>query len=62
MKKIKKLLLDGQGWKQSSDEESITEIKVEGEMGYVRWYKQGDREYNGKYVIELQYENVDESE
>lgn len=33
----------------------IEEIEKNGEMAKVIWYKQGDTEWNGKYVIEVNY-------
>lgn len=33
----------------------IEHFSVNGEMALVSWYKQGDREFNGKYVIEIEY-------
>ena len=55
MKKIKQILVDGQGWIYSEDGE-IVRINVNGEMGFVNWFRQGNKEFNGKYVIEIEYE------
>ena len=56
VKKIKQILVDGQGWVYSKDNE-ITEIFKNGEMALVSWYEQGNREYNGKYVLIVEYED-----
>jgi len=56
MKIIKEILIDGQGWFYAKDED-IVEFKVNGEMGFVSWYRQGDKEFNGKYVVEIVYKN-----
>ena len=34
-------------------------IKKNGEMAEVDWYKQGDTEWNGKYIIEVNYYSHD---
>lgn len=33
----------------------IKEIKKNGEMAEVIWYRRGNTEYNGKYVIKVEY-------
>jgi len=33
----------------------ITKILKNGEMANVDWYAQGNKEYNGKYVIMIEY-------
>lgn len=36
----------------------IEAFTVNGEMAPVTWYRQGNREWNGKYVIEVEYSRV----
>lgn len=58
MKKIKSIFVDGasgSGWKNADDNNPIVEISKNGEMASVPWYKQGDTEWNGKYVVEINY-------
>jgi hypothetical protein len=67
-KKIYSIIVDQVGWICSHEEASagIMASKLEwfdvgGEMGYVKWIRQtfvngAIKEYNGKYVIEVQYE------
>ena len=70
-KKIKQILIADIGWifaeKQIDNEKnlrrgtyrteknSIELFAVNGEMASVNWYRQGKREYNGKYVIVVEY-------
>ena len=37
-------------------EEPIERFTVNGEMALVSWYRQGKKEWNGKFVIEVEYE------
>lgn len=66
--KIKSILVEGQGWfhgeKQIDNLEKgtyhmvqtpITEITKNGEMAPIIWYRQGDNEFNSKYVIQVVY-------
>ena len=55
--RIKRILVDGQGWKHSTDGE-ITAFLVNGEMANVTWYQQTLKDgrlcqYNGKYVVQI---------
>ncbi len=77
MKKIKQILVDGQGWVYANktllsvgrtpDKDVYTNnppielFTKNGEMAPVDWYRYGNREYNGKYVIAVEYyeEEVD---
>jgi len=52
--KIKQIRIDS-GWIYATEESPINCFTVNGEMAYVFWYRQGKKEYNGKYVIELEY-------
>lgn len=60
MSKIDKIYVEDIGWIESSDGE-ITMFQVNGEMALVNWYRQGNREFNGKYVIEIDYQPVAKS-
>jgi len=55
-KKIKQILIDGIGWIYSKDG-PIETFLVNGEMAHVNWYRQGNREFNGKYVKEIEWES-----
>lgn len=55
-KKISQILIDGQGWVSSTTNEPIEWFGVNGEMATVSWYRKGNREFNGKYVVEIIYE------
>ncbi|MGD9276325.1 MAG: hypothetical protein PVJ67_04080 [Candidatus Pacearchaeota archaeon] len=59
MKVIDRILVDGVGqiYRSYAKEvpEDIEVIKKNGEMAEVDWYKQGNMEWNGKYVIEVEY-------
>lgn len=57
MKKIKKLIIQDIGIVSSSDGE-IESFSVNGEMASITWYRQGNREFNGKYVMEIEYEST----
>lgn len=59
MKVIHRLLIDqvGQIYRENGQIETMV---VNGEMAAVVWYRQGNRDFNGKYVIEVEY--VDEPE
>jgi len=39
----------------SEEEMPIEIIQKNGEMAYVDWFKKGNKEYNGKYVLEIEY-------
>ena len=54
MKKIKRILVEGQGFFDDSEGE-IKGFEVGGEMANVIWYRQNNKEFNGKYVIEIDY-------
>lgn len=53
--KIKRLLVDQVGQIYAINGE-IKAFSVNGEMASVTWYRQGNREFNGKFVIEIEYE------
>lgn len=52
---IKNIFVENIGYLYAKDGE-IKEITKNGEMSLVDWYKQGDMEFNGKYVIRIEYE------
>jgi hypothetical protein len=54
MREVKRILVDGVGHIYSKDGE-INLIYKNGEMAAVDWYTQNNREFNGKYVIEIEY-------
>ena len=54
MNKIKRILVDQVGQVYAKDGE-IECILVNGEMASVNWFRQGNKEWNGKYVIEIEY-------
>jgi hypothetical protein len=39
-----------------ADYDPIERFDVNGEMAHVSWYRKGKREFNGKFVIEIQYD------
>ena len=58
MREIRQILLES-GWKYKEDGD-IEPFQVNGEMAPVTWYRQRNKEYNGKYVIEIHYEDEKE--
>jgi hypothetical protein len=54
MKKISSLNVDQIGFINALDGE-ITTFTVNGEMASVTWFRQGDKDINGKYVIMITY-------
>lgn len=57
MKEIERIIVEDIGGVFDS-EGKIEEFTVNGEMALVRWFRQGQREFNGKYVIEIRYKNL----
>ena len=65
MKAIKTIFVDKQGYIYAEKpihksyltepKVPIEEIEKNGEMAPVPWYKQGNVEYNGKYVVKIEY-------
>ena len=53
-KEIERLYVDQLGYIYSSGGE-IETFLVNGEMASITWYRQGNREINGKFVIEVLY-------
>ena len=47
---------DGHGSLESKNGK-IERFAVNGEMGMIAWYRQGNKEINGKYVTEIRYKN-----
>ena len=60
MKKIKSIMVDQIGLINCIDGE-ITTFLVNGEMAHVVWFQQGNKEFNGKYVIEIEYQEANET-
>ena len=54
-RKIKQILVAGSGWIYAI-QQPITEVEYNGEMAPIRWFRQGNREWNSKYVIEVEYQ------
>ena len=54
-KKIKSILVDGDGTYCATKETPIEQFNVNGEMALVSWYHFGKYEFNGKYVIRIEY-------
>lgn len=54
MRKIKSIFVEGIGWADSEKGE-IELFQKNGEMALVDWYRQGNVEYNGKYVSVVVY-------
>lgn len=59
-KVIKKLLVCfGENMHIVDDKDGeIEEFWVNGEMAMVRWFRQGENEWNGKYVINIEYKVI----
>jgi len=53
--KPRKMFVENIGWVTATKEEPIEYFGVNGEMSVVPWYKQGNKEYNGKYVVMIEY-------
>ena len=55
---IKSIIVEGQGYIYSKENEPIEVFHENGEMALVKWYRKGNREFNGKYVIQIEYEDL----
>lgn len=55
-RKISQILVEGQGWVSSDSYGQIEVFMENGEMAQIKWYRKGNKEYNGKYVIQINYE------
>jgi hypothetical protein len=51
---IKQILVDGIGWIYCEDGE-IRCFEQNGEMAKIKWYGQGKKIWNSRYVISLEY-------
>lgn len=40
-----------------SDDDPIENYTVNGEMALVDWYRKGNQEWNGRYVIQITYKD-----
>ena len=60
-KRIRKIIVEGIGEIHENpsgldgDSRPIEVFTVNGEMALVNWYRQGKKEYNGKFVIMVEY-------
>lgn len=54
--KIVSLVVDQVGFVHSDPGSPIEMIEVNGEMALVKWFRKGNTEYNGKYVISVEWE------
>lgn len=54
-KRIKSILVEGPGYISDSENNSIETFTVNGEMAPIVWFRRGNQEWNGKYVIEVNY-------
>ena len=54
--KIISINVDQIGYVCSEPGEPIEIIQVNGEMAMVNWFRKGNEEYNGKYVIKVEWE------
>ena len=59
MKIIKQILIDGQGWIYSEDGE-IRRFGADNGTAFIEWFRQGNKEYNGKYVIIVEFKDDNE--
>jgi hypothetical protein len=55
-KNIKRIYVDHIGHIYAKAETPIEIFSVNGEMALVFWYRCGNSEYNGKYVVEVEYD------
>ena len=53
--KIRSLTVVDIGFISASKDEPIEEFLVNGEMASIKWFRQGKQEFNGKYVIRIEY-------
>jgi hypothetical protein len=53
-KEIEKIMVEGIGGVWAGDEEIVSFLK-RGDSGWTRWYKKGNRHFQGKYIIEIEY-------
>jgi len=54
-RQIESILVEGVGYIYTDQGGTIETFTVNGEMAPVTWYRRGDQEWNGKYVIEVNY-------
>jgi len=54
--KIKSIIIDQIGLISNLDGE-IKETMFNGEMAQITWYRQNNKVWNGKYVIQVEYED-----
>lgn len=54
--KIESIVVDQIGRIDATPDYPIEIIHVNGEMAPINWFKSGNEEYNGKYVISVRWE------
>ena len=54
--KIIRIIVDQVGMVHAEPDRPIEIIHVNGEMAMVNWFRKGNEEYNGKYVISVEWE------
>lgn len=60
-KRIEQIYVEHIGWIYSKESDNCDDIEVffvNGKMALGCWYRKGNREFNGKYVIEVRYEQT----
>jgi len=53
--KIRSITLSGIGFVSAEKDQPIEEFLVNGEMASIKWFRKGKQEFNGKYVIRIEY-------
>lgn len=61
-RQIESILVEGVGYIYTGREGTIEAFTVNGEMAPVTWYRKGNQEWNGKFVIEVNYSHKEEVE
>lgn len=63
-REIKEIFVDGYGWVHSDsttdrpDNSPIEPFMINGEMASIRWFRKGAQEFNGKYVVVINYKQL----
>ena len=58
MNKITHLTFENRPSIQATDNKPIERFEKSGELSLVGWFRQGNLEFNGKYVTEIEYEKT----
>jgi len=56
-KEIVSILVEGIGYKRSEEDNPIKIFFESGELAAVKWFRRGNQEWSGKYVIEINYKD-----